>query len=166
MVDDGQWHEHGPAPRRHLVNMEGRPRRQQNHFYWNRGEIFPRELSEQRQIQFAEGVHAGNTTEAQDVGTCLVHEWQIRRIAGELESKICFYRRIDLARSAKVNVPSTVWELAIDNVFGAALLELAIHLAEPVHVQHVIGAQRAIDEQLTAPVAIWFLLTQEISLPA
>ena len=48
----------------------------------------------------------------------------------------------------------------------ATLLQLSIGIAAPMHEQHVIGAERAIDDQLAAPVAIRLLLAQKIFLRA
>ena len=39
-----------------------------------------------------------------------------------------------------------------------------VHLADPMHEEHVIGAKRAIDHQLADPMAVGLLLAQEIPL--
>ena len=44
------------------------------------------------------------------------------------------------------------------------MLQLVIDLAQPVHKEDEVRAQGAVDEQLTAPVAIGPLLLQEIFL--
>src|SRR5213594_654368 len=41
MIDDGQGHKHGPAPRRHFVNVKRRPARQEHHFCRDRRQILP-----------------------------------------------------------------------------------------------------------------------------
>jgi len=41
---------------------------------------------------------------------------------------------------------------------------LGIDFAAPMHEQHVIGAQRAIHQQLAAPMTVRLLLTQKIFL--
>ena len=74
MIDDRERDQHRPAPGRHFVNVKRRPLRQQNHFHRNRRQILPGKLTEQREVKFAEGVHARNTAEAHDVGARLTHE--------------------------------------------------------------------------------------------
>src|SRR5204863_6233903 len=75
-------------------------------------------------------------------------------------------RRVDLARPAKVNVPAAVRQLAFQNVTGATFLERNVNLAEPMHEQHEVGAEGAVDDQFAAPMAILVLLTQQILLRA
>ena len=77
MIDDGERHEHGPTPGRHLVDVKRRPLRQQDHFYRNGGQIFPRELAHECEIKLAESVDARDTAHAQNIGASLAHKWQI-----------------------------------------------------------------------------------------
>ena len=55
-------------------------------------------------------------------------------------------------------------ELALQNVLDTTALQRLIHLAEPVHEEHVVGAERAIDHELADPMAVGFLLSEEIPL--
>jgi hypothetical protein len=108
MIDDGQRHKHGPAPRRHFVNVKRRPARQEHHFRRDRRQIFPWKLSQERKIKLAECVHLRNTAEAHDVGARFMHEWRVRRAASEFQRKICFHGGVNLARAAVINIPAAV----------------------------------------------------------
>jgi hypothetical protein len=55
-------------------------------------------------------------------------------------------------------------QLAFKNVTDATPLQLRVHFAAPVHEHDVVGAQRAIDHQLAAPMPVRFLLSQKIFL--
>ena len=48
----------------------------------------------------------------------------------------------------------------------ATALERLVHLSDPMHEEHVIGAKRAIDHQLADPMAIGLLLPEEVALRA
>ena len=63
-----------------------------------------------------------------------------------------------------INVPAAVGQLAFKNVTDATPLQLRIHFAAPVHKHDVVGAQRAIDHELAAPMPVSFLLPQKIFL--
>ena len=65
-----------------------------------------------------------------------------------------------------INVPSSVRQLAFENVSHAAPLQLRVHFAAPMHEKDVIRAKGAIDDQLSAPMAIWLLLAQQVLLRA
>jgi hypothetical protein len=56
--------------------------------------------------------------------------------------------------------------LPFQNVLDATPLQLPIDFAAPVHEQHVIGAQCAIDDQLAAPMTVGLLLAEKIFLGA
>jgi hypothetical protein len=47
---------------------------------------------------------------------------------------------------------------------NATPLELSIDFAAPMHEQHVVGANRAINQQLAAPMTVRPLLAQKIFL--
>jgi hypothetical protein len=51
-------------------------------------------------------------------------------------------------------------------VANASALHLIVHLAEPMHEQDKVRTQRTVDEQLTAPVTVGTLLSQQIFLRA
>ena len=65
-----------------------------------------------------------------------------------------------------INVPAALGQLAFKNVTDATPLELRVYFAAPMHEHDVVGAQRAIDQELAAPVPIGFLLLQKIFLCA
>src|SRR5204863_1102694 len=82
----------------------------------------------------------------------------------ELEREVSFDRRVYFAGPAVVNIPTAIRKLALENVAHAALLQRVVHLSQPMHEENVIGAERAIDEQLAAPMAVRMLLSQQIFL--
>ena len=63
-----------------------------------------------------------------------------------------------------INIPPAIGQLAFEDVTNASSLQLHTDFAAPVHEEDVIGAQRAIDDQLAAPVAVGFLLPQKVFL--
>src|SRR3954463_13248915 len=138
MIDDGERHQHGTTPGRHFVNVKRCPRRQQDHFDRNRRKIFPWELAHEGEIKFAESVYPRNATEPQNVGTRFTHEGQVSGVAREFESEIRFYRGVDFARPAEINVPTAVRQLASQDMLGAMLLNVAIDLAQPMQIENVI----------------------------
>src|SRR6184192_1773893 len=85
---------------------------------------------------------------------------------GEFQGKIRFDRRVNLARAAMINVPAAIRQLAFENVANAATLQLSIHFSAPVHEKDVIRAEGAIDNQIAAPMAVGFLLAQQVLLCA
>src|SRR5205809_6310890 len=146
--------------------MKRSPAWEENHFTWNRWQIFPRKLTQQRKIKLAEGVHLWNPAEPHNRRACFLHKRRVHGTASELQRKICFRRCIDLAWTAMINVPSSVRQLAFENVPHAASLQLRVHLAAPMHEKDVVRAEGAIDDQLPAPMAIWLLLAQQVLLRA
>src|SRR5215475_9414855 len=74
MVDDRERNQHRATPRRHFVDVERRPGREQNHLDRNRWQIFPRKLAEEREIKFAERVHPRNAAETQNALARFSHE--------------------------------------------------------------------------------------------
>ncbi len=164
MVYDGEGNQHRPAPRRHFVDREWGPARQQNHFYRNGRQIFPRKLPEEREIKFAERVHPGNAAETQNILARFAHERQVRRITGQFQREVAFDRCIDLARAAKINIPTPVRQLPFQNVTGAAFLKRNVDLTEPVHEKDEVGAKCAVDQQLAAPMPVRTLLSQQVLL--
>src|SRR5205814_4996612 len=63
-----------------------------------------------------------------------------------------------------INIPSTIGQLAFENVTHATPLQLPVHLTAPMHEKDVVRAEGAIDDQLAAPMAIWLLLAQQVLL--
>src|SRR6266700_4045532 len=63
-----------------------------------------------------------------------------------------------------INIPSSIGQLAFENVAHATPLQLAVHLAAPMHEKDIIRAEGAIDDQLAAPMTIWLLLAQQVLL--
>src|SRR5262245_7763625 len=63
-----------------------------------------------------------------------------------------------------INAPSSVRQLAFENVLHAAPLQLGVHFAAPMHEEDIIRAKCAIDDELPAPMAIWLLLAQQVLL--
>ena len=164
MIDDGQGHEHGPAPRGHFVDVKRRPAGQQHHLHRDGRQIFPGKLPEQRQVKLAESVHLGDAPETHDGGARFAHERRVRGATSQLQGEVGFDRRVDFARPAVINVPAAVGQLALQNVPDTALLQQVIHFARPMHEEHEIGAERAIHQQLAAPMAIRMLLAKQILL--
>src|SRR6266513_6167907 len=63
-----------------------------------------------------------------------------------------------------INVPPAIRQLVLENVANAAPLQLSVHLAAPVHENDVVRTKGAIDNQFTTPMAIGFLLAQQVLL--
>src|SRR4029077_6214748 len=114
--------------------------------------------------KLAEGVYAGDTAGPQYVRARFAHEWEIGRVACKFQREVGFNRSVNFAGAAKINVPAPIGQLPSQDMLRATLLKFAIDLAQPMHIQHVIRAKRAIDIQLAAPVAVWLLLIQQIFL--
>ena len=164
MIDNGQRNEHCPAPRRHFVNVKRRPARQEHYLQRYRRQIFPWEHTKQCEVKLAERVHLRNPAQAHYGRARFMHERRIHRTTGKLQSKIGLHGRVNFARSPVINVPAAVGQLAFKNVTDATPLQLRVHFAAPVHEDDVVGAQRAIDQQLAAPLPVGFLLSQKIFL--
>ena len=65
-----------------------------------------------------------------------------------------------------INIPSAIRQLSFENVAHTAPLQLRVHFAAPMHEKDIIRAERAIDDQLAAPMAIRLLLAQQVLLRA
>ena len=85
-------------------------------------------------------------------------------MTGELQSEIRLNRRVHFTRPAVINIPTAIRELAFQNVARAALLKPIIHLPQPMHEEDEIGAERAVDDELAAPMTIRMLLPEQIFL--
>ena len=83
---------------------------------------------------------------------------------GEFEGEVRLDAGVDLARPAVVDVPAAVGKLPPADVPHAFFLQHRVHLAPPVHVEHVVGAKRAVDNQLAHPVAFGGLEAKEVVL--
>ena len=87
-------------------------------------------------------------------------------MAGELEGEVSFHARVHVARAALVDIPAAVAKLSAPDVGDAFFLEHRVHFLGPVHEEHVVRAQRAIDEELATPVTVLVLQPQQICLRA
>src|SRR5262245_11626516 len=85
-------------------------------------------------------------------------------MTGQLQGEVRLDRCVYFARSAMIDIPSAVRELALKNVTNAALLEFVVNLSQPMHEEDEIGAQSAIDQELSAPMAVGLLLSEQILL--
>ncbi len=83
-------------------------------------------------------------------------------MAGELEGKVRLHRSVDLARAVDEDIPPAIAQLATANVGDALALEVFVDPVGPVHVEHVVRAQRAVDEELGLPVSVRPLLAQQV----
>src|SRR5207244_6459441 len=63
-----------------------------------------------------------------------------------------------------IDIPAAIRQLAFENVTHAPTLQLRIYFAAPVHEEHIIRAESSIDNQYAAPMAIRYLLAQQIVL--
>ena len=84
----------------------------------------------------------------------------------ELQREISLHARVHIGGAVLVNVPPAVLELPPPEVRHAFFLKDQVHLTRPMHVEHVVRAKRAIDEQLPAPVSVVVLEPHEIRLRA
>src|SRR4029077_104623 len=166
MINNRQRYEHGAAPRRHFVNVKWRPPWEEHHFHRDCGKIFPGELAQQCKVKLAKRVHLRNAAATNDIRARFLHKRRVHRTAGELQCKICFRRCINFAWATMINAPSSVRQLAFENVTHTAPLQWRVHLAAPMHEKDIIRAEGAIDDQLSAPMAIWLLLAQQVLLRA
>ena len=82
----------------------------------------------------------------------------------QLQREVGFDRRIHFARSAVINIPTTIRQLSLQNVPDTALLNDVVDFAQPVHEQDEIGAERAVDKEFAAPMTIGMLLPKQILL--
>ena len=85
-------------------------------------------------------------------------------MAGKFQGEVGLHAGIHVARAAFVDIPATILELAAADVGHALFLDYGVNFIGPVHEQHVIRAERAIDEKFAAPVAIGMLQTQQVLL--
>jgi len=99
-------------------------------------------------------------------GAGLLHEGRFRTVARELEREVGFNGGVDLALTTVINIPTAIEELAFQDMLDATALERLVHLSDPMHEEHVIGAKRAIDHQLADPMAIGLLLPEQVALRA
>ena len=166
VIEDREREEHRAAPRGEFVDVEEEPAREEHHLDRDGGQELPRELAEQREVELRVGVHARDAAEPQDARAAFVHPWLHGRVAGELQREVGFHAGIHVAGPALVDVPPAVGELPAADVRHAFLLQDRIHLPSPVHVEHVVRAERAIDEELAAPMSVRVLEAEEIRLRA
>ena len=164
VIEDGQRDEHRPAPRGHFVDREKEPLRHEDHLDRDGGEILPRKLPEQREVELRVGIHLRDAAEPQHAGARFLHPRLRGRVARELQREVGFDRGVHLARTAFVDVPAAVRDLPPADVRDAFLLEHGIDLVRPVHEEDVVRAERAIDEKLADPVAVGVLEAEEVFL--
>src|SRR5258705_673073 len=144
VVENRKRRDDGAAPRRHLVQVEEKPVREKEDFRRDRGQVFPRKLSEKREVEFSVGVYLRDTSETKDIRAGLPHPCCVGRVSGELERQVGLDRGVDFARTADKNVPAAVRELAATDMGGAFGLQGLVYLPKPVHVDDIVSAKSGI----------------------
>src|ERR1700674_1786315 len=109
--DDRQRDDDAPGPRRHLVQVEIEPARQQHHLRRHRRASPPVVLAADRQVDLGEAVASLDAAELQDGPAGALHVRGLGSVAGELEDEVRLDRGAHLGRSARVDRPAACREL-------------------------------------------------------
>ena len=166
VIENRQRRDDRPAPRRHLVEVEEKPIREEEDLRRDGGQVLPRKLAEKRKVKLSVGVDLRDAAEAEDVRAGLPHPRGVGRVAGKLEREVCLNRGVDFARTTDKNIPAAVGELAATNVSRAFGLQGFIHLPQPMHVDDIVATEGGIGDELAFPMAVGSLQAKEISLSA
>ena len=164
VIDDRQRHEHGARPVAHVPEIHVKPFANEQHFARNRGHIFPREQTEQREIQLRECVHPRHAAEIHRHFARAQHPWIGDRHARELEGEIRLDGGVHLRRPAVIVVPAALRQLHREDVIDRLALPFGINFSVPVMIRDRVRDERGIHHQFADPEAVRLLRAQEILL--
>src|SRR6266566_4194161 len=139
------------APGRHFVDVDRKPRREQHQLRGNRRHHLPNDRADQSQIKARVRIRCFQAAKLQHARTGTLHVRLIRAVSGKLESKVSFDGSIELGRTVKVNVPSTVRQLTAANVIGELAYTLGISLIENMQIEDVVRFQGRVGLELAKP---------------
>ena len=142
MVDDRQRHDHAARPVAHVPEIHMEPFADEQHFARNRRHIFPREQTDECEIQFGKSIHARHAAEMPRHLPRLQHPGIRHRHARQFQREIRLDRRIHFRRPAVVNIPAPVRQLHREDVIDRFALPFLIHAAIPVMIRHHVRDQR------------------------
>ena len=87
---------------------------------------------------------------------------RVRRLSREFQREVCFASGIQLRRSAGINAPAAVGQLALADIICELGNALGIGLAQNVQVVNVIGFQSGIGFEFALPVALLGLKRKQV----
>ena len=106
--NDREGDDNRSGPRTHLKQIERCPVRQEKDFGRNIGEIFPRVLTQHRQIEFAVRVDSWNASQPHRGRPCSPHLRLFGGKPSQLQAEVTLHRGGHIARSARIDRPTPV----------------------------------------------------------
>ena len=149
-------------PRRHLVDVEIEPVRQQHHFRQDRGDHLPTERAGEREIKANVGIRFFEAAEAQHRFARLHHVRGFRIVSDEFQCEVGFAGGVQFGRAARINIPAAIGELLAANIVGELGDARGLGFAENVEVVDVVGFESAVGFEFAEPIAGFVLQRQEM----
>ena len=162
--DDGHRHDRRARPTREAVDVEGRPLRQQHHVRGHGRRSLPVPLTEEGEPYLGEYARPGHPALRQDEGARPRHVGSIGRVAGEFEREVALDGRAQVSRRAVVHTPGAVLGLSAPDVFRDAGDAVALVRPHEVREHDVLRLHGRVGLQLSPPVAVLVLRTEEVVL--
>src|SRR5262249_12527969 len=146
---DRQRNYDSARPRRHLIQVEGRPLRKKDYLGGHRRAAVPRILSENREIDSSEAVGCIQSSKRPDHISRAHHMRRIRVVAQELQDKVGFAGSAYFGGTTLVDGPSAFRELFLADVVAGFADPVTFEPADEVHRQDVLGFQDRVAFQLS-----------------
>ena len=157
---DRQRHYDAARPRRHFVQVDVEPVRQQHQFGRDGGSHVPLQRAHQGQVESLKRIDCLEASQFVDAATRALHVWRIRTVASQLEAEVGLYRCINFRGTTNVNIPAAIGQLPPANIGGQFLHTRSVKAAQDVQIQNVIRLERRVRFEFTQPVAPRILQAQ------
>src|ERR1700751_6271401 len=116
MVDDRKRDHHRSGPGRDGVEVNWRPPWQDQEFDRYGGDCIPRNLSKQGEVKAGVRMCFFDSTQGARTLASFYHDWVIGGVSSELEREVRLHRGVNFRRPFRINVPTAVRELSLQNV--------------------------------------------------
>src|SRR4051812_41752117 len=90
-----------------------------------------------------------------------LHRGRAHRGPRQLEGEIGLYAGVNVRSAARINGPSPLGELVLENVVGSLAGRLGLMLSQKSQQQNVFALEDRIPLELTHPVAILMLIVEQ-----
>ncbi len=160
-VDDGQRNENGARPRRDFVDVEVEPVGKKNDLRRNGGHGIVVVLAERAEIHLGEGVARDHAAVGQNPLAALGQARIVGADAHQLGGEIALDRERDVARTAGIDAPASIFVLVAHHLSERALQAAGIAAFEQRVQKDVVGLEHRVGFELAAPVAVGMLQGEE-----
>src|SRR3984957_15607951 len=161
-IADRKRHQNGARPRRNFVNIEPEPVRKQHDLRRNRRNRVVVVLPKETQIDLGKCIHFGHAAHGKNLLAGAAQRWMLRRESSQLQSEIGFYRSANIRRTTRVDTPSAIFVLMIQDIARSLVKTFLVARTKQRVQQNVIGFKSGVSFKLTAPITLFVLLRKKV----